>query len=156
VKDLGGVRRDGAGAQPADVGEMRPGHHQRDPPTFVEGRRQQHLVIGMRDGAVGAVAVVVPVHVARPHALGREVAEHRTADIAEDGHVRADAHHPIGVEQRSVEILLLADEGRHGGALDQRLHLRLAGADGTPDDLEGDGIAASVHAVSGGGNGARG
>ena len=62
------------GAHAADVGEMRPAHHEAAAPAFMEHRRQQHLVVGVRDRAARAVAVVVPVEVARPHRLGREVA----------------------------------------------------------------------------------
>ena len=67
--------------------------------------------------------------------------EHRAADVAEDRHVGADRHHAVGVEQGGVEILLLADEGGDGGALQQRLHLGLGGADRAADDLQRDGIA---------------
>jgi hypothetical protein len=141
LEDVGGVGADRAGAQAADVGEMRPAHDEAAAPAVVEHRRQQYLVVGMRDGAARAVAVVVPVEVARPHGVGREVAEHRAADVAEHRQVRAHRHDAVGVEQRGVKVLLLADEGGDGGALDQRLHLGLRGPHGTAHDLEGDGIA---------------
>ncbi len=70
LKDVGGVGADRAGAHAADVGEMRPAHHEGAAPAVLEDRRQQHLVVGMRDRAARAVAVVVPVEVARLHRVG--------------------------------------------------------------------------------------
>ena len=99
LEDVGGVGADRAGAQAADVGEMRPAHDEAAAPAVMEHRRQQHLVVGMRDRAARAVAVVVPVEVALAHGVGREVAEHRPADVAEHRQVRADRHDAVGVEQ---------------------------------------------------------
>ena len=140
VHDVGRIGADRAGAEAADIGEMRPGHHECDAAPVVEDRRDQHLVVGMRDGAARAVAVVVPVDVAGLHAVRGEAPEHRPHHVAEDRHHGADGHHAVAVEQAGVEILLLADEGGDGGALDQRLHLALRRADRAADDLQDDRI----------------
>ncbi len=136
LEDVGGVGADRAWPQPPDIGEMRPAHHEGATPPLVEDGRDQHLVVRVRNGARRFVAVAIPVEVAGLHGVRREALEDRARHVAEDGHVGADRHHPISIEERGVEIFLLADEGRDGGTLYQRLHLCLRRADGATDDLQ--------------------
>ena len=49
--DVGRVGADRAGPDAADVGEMRPAHHKRATSAVVEDGCDQHLVVGVGDGA---------------------------------------------------------------------------------------------------------
>ena len=139
--DRGGIGADRAGMQTADIGKMGPAHHEGTEPVAVKDQGQQDLIIGMRHGPVGAIAVIVPVEIARAHAVARKLLEYRRRQITEDRHHGADRHDPAFVEQGGVKVLLLANEGRDGGALDQRFHLALCRHDRAPNNFHGDGIA---------------
>ena len=115
---------------------MRPAHHEGAAAAGVEHGSEQHLVVRVGHRAARAVAVIVPVEIARLHRVGREMPEHRRRQVAEDRHVRADRHDAVGIEQRGVEILFLADECANRRALDQRFHLGLCGADGAAEDFQ--------------------
>ena len=67
VEDLGGVGRDAARAHAADVPEVAPGLREGDELAAVEDRRGEDHVRRVRDAAVRAVAVVVPVEIAGTH-----------------------------------------------------------------------------------------
>ena len=156
LEDVGGVGADGAGAEAADVGEMGPAHDEGDAFAAVEDGGEEDLVVAVGDGAMGAVAVVVPVEVARLHGGGRELGQDRGGDVAEDGDVGADGEAAVVVEEGGVEVLLFADEGADGGSFEEGLHLRMGGADGAAEDFEGDGVAGHGGTMQGGGLGGKG
>ena len=150
LEHLGRGRRHRARPGAADVVEMRPGLRERRELAVDEHRRGEHLVVEMRHAAVGRVAVVVPVEIARPHGVGRILVEDRLDDVAEQRQRRAGDEPAGGIEIAREEIFLLADHVRHRGALDQRLHLRTRGDQGALDDLERDRIAGRGADGSGG------
>src|SRR5262249_51998599 len=53
----------------------------------------------------------------------------RPDHITKDRQIRSDDQAAGSIEQRRIEVLLFADEGRHGRALDQCLHLALDGSE---------------------------
>jgi hypothetical protein len=61
-------------------------------------------------------------------------------DVAEHRQVGADDQASLGVEQSRIEVFLLANERRHGRALDHGLHLALDGPERAAHDLQRDGI----------------
>ena len=109
--------------------------------AFREHGRDEHLVGRMRDGALGGVAVVEPVDVAGTHGVERVVLGDGADHVAEHRQVGADDQAAGAVEQGGIEVFLLADERRHGRALDHRLHLALDGAQRAAHDLQRDGVA---------------
>ena len=62
-------------------------------------------------------------------------------DVAEHGQVRAGDQPSLGIVEGRIEVLFLADEGRHGRAFDHGLHLALDGDQRAAHDLERDRIA---------------
>ena len=131
-----GVGANRAGVQAADVGEMRPAHHEGAEATAVEHRRQQHLVVRISHGTLGAIAVIVPIEIARLHCLAREVLEDRGSQIAEDRHHRTHRHHAALIEERGIKVLLFTDEGRDGCPFDEGFHLALGRHDRPANDLQ--------------------
>ncbi len=145
VVDLGGVRRDAARAQAADVLVVPEGGGEGDERPFVEDGRGEDHVLMVLDGAVGDVGVVEPVHVARAHRLERVDLEDglqhpgaATRNVA--GH---DA--PARIEDADEVILLLLDEGRHRAPLHQELHVANGGRQAAANDLERDRIHLGTH-----------
>ena len=127
--------------KPADVPEVAPRLGEGDEPAPMEhGGREDH-VGRVRDAAARAVAVVVPVEIARPHRRRRILLEDGGHQVAEERDHRAAHHAPPPVEDAREVVLLLPDEGRHGRALDHRLHLGLRRPQRAPDDLARDRIA---------------
>ncbi len=142
VVDLGGVRRDRAGPQPADVLVVAEGGGEGHRATRVEDRHREDHVLVVLHGAVRDVRVVEPVDVARPHGLervelqdGLQHAGPAARDVA--GHDAAPR-----VEDADEVVLLLLDEGRHRAALHQELHVADRGGEAAADDLERDRIDA--------------
>ena len=87
------------------------------------GRGEDH-VRRVRHAAARAVAVVVPVEIAGTH--GRRSGTGRKmicGEVAEERHHRAAHHASARVEDAGEVVVLLADERRHRGALDDRLHV---------------------------------
>ena len=95
----------------------------------------KHHVRRVRDAAARAVAVVVPVEIAGPHGLGRVLVEDDLREVAEERHHRAAHHAPARVQDAGEVVVLLADERRHRGALDDRFHVRLGRPQRAADDL---------------------
>ena len=52
----------------------------------------------------------------------------------------------LRIVQASEKVLLLTNEGRHGGAFDEEAHLTRGGAQSTFDDFDRDGIEVHDHA----------
>ena len=69
LEDVRGVGADRAGAQAADIGEMRPSHHEGAEHGAAEYRGEEHLVVAMRHRTAGAVAIVEPIQIPRLHAV---------------------------------------------------------------------------------------
>jgi hypothetical protein len=68
----------------------------------------------------------------------------RPDHVAEHRQVGADDQPPAGIEQGGIEVFLLANERRHGRALDHGLHLALDGAQRAAHQLQRDGVAAGL------------
>ena len=139
--DVGAVGRQRARAHAADVVEMRPRLGEGGQLPFREHRGHEHLVGRVRDRPLGGVAVVEPVDVAGTHGVEWVDFGDGADHVAEHRQVGADDQPAGAVEQRGVEVLLLTDEGRHGRALDHRLHLALDRPKRPAHDLQRDGIA---------------
>ncbi len=137
LEDLRRARRHRAGLAAADIGEMRPGLRERRQLAVDENRRGEDLVVQVRDAAARGVAVVVPIKVTRPHGLGGIDLEDGIDDMSEQRNGGRRDQPAMRIEERGEEILLLADDIGHRGALEQRLGLGLRGAQGTLDNLQG-------------------
>ncbi len=145
MERLAGVRGDAAGHEPADVPQVAPCLRERAQPPLVEDRGHHHHVRHVRDGAVRPVGVVVPVQVAVLHRFGRVVLEDAVDQVG--GHRQRGARHqvPLPVEEGGEVVLLLADEGRHGRALDHGLHLLAGGQQRALDQLQRHSVHGCVH-----------
>ncbi len=127
LEDVGAVGRQRARPHAADIVEVRPRLREGRELAVGEHGRQEHLVGRMGDGALRGVAVVEPVDVAGAHGVERVVLGDGAHHVAEHGQVGADDQAARRVEQSGIEVFLLANERRHGRALDHGLHLALNG-----------------------------
>ena len=88
-----------------------------------------------------AVGIIVEIEVARPHVVARITLEDAVDEVAGRHRQRGrDDQPPVAIEEGGEIILLLADEGAHGAALDQRLHFDARRLDGALDQFQRDGV----------------
>jgi hypothetical protein len=90
------------------------------------------------DGAVREIGVVEPEDVAGLHLLQWVVLEHGSDEAGAGERDLGVDHAATGVVEADEVVFLLLDQGAHGGAVHQRLHLVDGGAQRTGDQLQGD------------------
>jgi hypothetical protein len=81
----------------------------------------------------GEIGIVEDDHVSRMDRMRRGELGQRLA-----GEGRAGDHPATVIDQRHAKIVLLADDDRHRGALDGRVHLIDQGLEGVGNDVDGD------------------
>ena len=123
VEDFGRLRRQAARHAAADVPEVAVADGEGDRAPVVEHRRGEAHVAGVLNRAPRAVRVVVPVEVARAHVGDGVFLQNRVHD-ARAGRRQETVHDaPAQVIDAHEVVHLLFDDRRHGGSLDERLHL---------------------------------
>ena len=96
----------------------------------------------MGNSTVTAITIIIPIKVTFLHRLKRKMHSNGCNNIAKYRQIATNNHGSIFIKKCSIKIFLLADEGGHGRAFQQRFHLCLCGAGGSTDHLKGHHITA--------------
>ena len=131
--DLVGVGGETPRHLAADIGHVTEHRGVGDEPAVAVDRAQDQPVRRVADGTGAAVGVGgeedVPL-------LDRAVI--LALEAVDEGAELPDDHLAVGVGDHRELVVLLADSGRHGGAVEHRIHLVAGAAQRTLDDIESD------------------
>ena len=125
----------------ADVGQVAEDRPDADELVLVEQRSSDQEVGRVLDRAGAEVGVVLDDDVARAQLLAGEVVEQRRAEIPAE---LADDHPALRVRDQRKGVVLLADDRRHRGPEDDRVHFPANALQCVLDEVDGDGIDRAV------------
>ena len=127
------VGRKRARQRSADVHLMPEHGRPADEFVAVEDRHEHQKIVDMRNGAPAQVRIVEQDDVAGIQRLVETL--HHLADV---GAELPDDHAPVRVADHGKLVVLFADDGRHGGPKQDRVHFVAVVLEGALDDVERD------------------
>ena len=142
--DRGRGGRHAARDRAADVHHVAEHRAEADELPLVEDGQEHHPVVDVADRAAALVGVALEDDVPRGE-LERLLGEH----LRDVGAELPDDHAARGVGDHGELVVLLADDRRHRGAEQHRVHLVARVAKGVLDEVEGDGIEGGVGGAPG-------